>query len=225
MASLTEQIPAVVDSVEIFCEKLKKHAKKGDIVELDEMVIRLTFDVIMKISLYVPLSLRIAYAHIFQRHGHQLPTNPPHPRPRLRQNPNLALLLGPPRPPQPPPPLNSNPLQPPHQPRSRQRTRKALRRTKTRSREPHLHSRQEAEISHRSRAPILHPRPTQKLKTRKFLRKGEYWGSSGFSETRSVVYVHSDKSTPPLPLRRQRLHLQHPNLHPAPPSKTHPYPL
>ena len=66
MASLTEQIPAVVDSVEIFCEKLKEHARKGDIVELDEMVIRLTFDVIMKISLYVfsfPPSQKKAFSH------------------------------------------------------------------------------------------------------------------------------------------------------------------
>ena len=49
-ASLIEHVPYIVDCVEIFCDKLYANAGKG-IISLDDFATRLTFDVIMKVSL------------------------------------------------------------------------------------------------------------------------------------------------------------------------------
>ena len=50
-ASLTAQIPSIVDSVEIFCALLRETACNKTVVCLDDMTMRLTFDVIIKVSL------------------------------------------------------------------------------------------------------------------------------------------------------------------------------
>lgn len=49
---MADQVPTLVDFVLAFCEKLKTHAGKG-IVCLDELTTQLTFEIILKISLYV----------------------------------------------------------------------------------------------------------------------------------------------------------------------------
>ncbi|KAH8586510.1 cytochrome P450 [Bisporella sp. PMI_857] len=49
-ASLNEHVPYIVDCVEIFCDKLRTSAENG-IFSLDDFTTRLTFDVIMKVSL------------------------------------------------------------------------------------------------------------------------------------------------------------------------------
>ena len=49
-ASLNNHVPFIVDSAQVFCDKLGERAGKG-IVFLDEFATRLTFDVIMKVTL------------------------------------------------------------------------------------------------------------------------------------------------------------------------------
>jgi cytochrome P450 len=47
-ASMTDNLPHIVGCVQVFCEKLKENASK-DIVCLDELTIRPTIDVIIKV--------------------------------------------------------------------------------------------------------------------------------------------------------------------------------
>lgn len=49
-ASLMEQVPYIVERVQVFCEKLRESAGQG-IISLDDFATRLTFEVIMKVSL------------------------------------------------------------------------------------------------------------------------------------------------------------------------------
>lgn len=45
-------VPTIVDSVEDFCEQLRKHVNK-DVFKLDDMLTRLTMDIITKTTLFV----------------------------------------------------------------------------------------------------------------------------------------------------------------------------
>jgi cytochrome P450 len=49
--SVMAQVPSIIESVEIFCEELRKYADNKRVVCLDETTMRLTFDIIMKVSL------------------------------------------------------------------------------------------------------------------------------------------------------------------------------
>jgi cytochrome P450 len=51
MAATTAQIPAIVDSVEIFCQLLRAKATSGDVFALENLTRRLTMDVILKVVL------------------------------------------------------------------------------------------------------------------------------------------------------------------------------
>jgi cytochrome P450 len=51
-AAMLDQVPAIVDSVSIFCNHLQQKASSG-IFELEELTLRLTMDVIIKVSLSV----------------------------------------------------------------------------------------------------------------------------------------------------------------------------
>jgi hypothetical protein len=51
---MSELVPAVVDSVEVFCELLREHVDKGNF-SLDELATRLTMDVITKVTLATDL--------------------------------------------------------------------------------------------------------------------------------------------------------------------------
>lgn len=59
-------VPFIVDCAEVFCEKLGEMAKKGEVFQLDESATKLTFDVIMKVTLDVEVG--------YQRREHVLPT-------------------------------------------------------------------------------------------------------------------------------------------------------
>jgi hypothetical protein len=45
-------VPTIVESVEVFCEQLRKHVNK-DVFKLDDMLTRLTMDIITKTTLCV----------------------------------------------------------------------------------------------------------------------------------------------------------------------------
>lgn len=49
-AVMTEQLPRVIDAVDRFCDTLRERADKG-IFCLDDLTVRLTFEVIMKVAL------------------------------------------------------------------------------------------------------------------------------------------------------------------------------
>lgn len=51
-ASLMEHVPYIVDRVQVFCDKLRTNAGRG-IISLDDFATRLTFEVIMKVTLSV----------------------------------------------------------------------------------------------------------------------------------------------------------------------------
>ncbi|KAF2726749.1 cytochrome P450 [Polyplosphaeria fusca] len=65
-ASLVNHVPFVVDCVQVFCDKLRELAAK-EIFSLDEVVSRLTFDVIMKVALDSDIN--------YQRCEHVLPSS------------------------------------------------------------------------------------------------------------------------------------------------------
>ncbi|KAH8656052.1 putative cytochrome P450 [Tricladium varicosporioides] len=65
--SLMGHVPFIVGCVEVFCEKLKAEARDGGFVLLDELVTRLTFDVIMKVTLDADVN--------YQRSEHVLATS------------------------------------------------------------------------------------------------------------------------------------------------------
>lgn len=48
---LQEQVPSIVDSVEIFCSQLR--AREGTVFRLEDVATRLTMEIIMKVVLYV----------------------------------------------------------------------------------------------------------------------------------------------------------------------------
>ena len=48
---MTRQASALVDEVMVFCELLQDRAKRGDMFQLEEYTLRLTFDVIARITL------------------------------------------------------------------------------------------------------------------------------------------------------------------------------
>jgi cytochrome P450 len=50
-AYMLEQLPKLVNQGQIFCEKLRNHAMKGDLFQLEEATFRLTIDVIGLIGL------------------------------------------------------------------------------------------------------------------------------------------------------------------------------
>lgn len=49
-SSLTENMPQLVDSVQLFCEKLRENTGKG-MFKLDELTTNLTTDIIIKVTL------------------------------------------------------------------------------------------------------------------------------------------------------------------------------
>jgi len=51
-AALMDQVPYIVDRVQVFCDKLREHARR-EIFSLDDYATGLTFEVIMKVSLSV----------------------------------------------------------------------------------------------------------------------------------------------------------------------------
>lgn len=55
---LLEQVPSVIDSVEIFCEQLNK--KIGDVFYFEDLGTRLTMEIIMKAALDLDLNYRLA---------------------------------------------------------------------------------------------------------------------------------------------------------------------
>ncbi|KAJ4304988.1 hypothetical protein N0V90_000516 [Kalmusia sp. IMI 367209] len=57
-AYLIDQVPAIVDSVEVFCEQLGK--KMGDVFCFEEVGTRLTMDIIMKVALDIDLNYQLA---------------------------------------------------------------------------------------------------------------------------------------------------------------------
>lgn len=52
-SNINNHVPFIVDSVKIFCEKLRESVEAGNIISLDEFATRLTFDVIIKVTLLV----------------------------------------------------------------------------------------------------------------------------------------------------------------------------
>jgi sterigmatocystin biosynthesis cytochrome P450 monooxygenase len=50
-ASILHQVPKMIPEFEYFCQKLHMHAQAGDIVQLDELTIRLTLEIIGIVSL------------------------------------------------------------------------------------------------------------------------------------------------------------------------------
>lgn len=52
-AAMMDNIPFLVDSVQVFCDKLKEKAQDGGLVCLDSLTTRLTLDVIIKLTLSV----------------------------------------------------------------------------------------------------------------------------------------------------------------------------
>jgi cytochrome P450 len=63
--SLMEQVPYIVDRVQVLCDKLSNNAGKG-IISLDDFASRLTFEVIMKVSLLVQPLPSLIYPPLFQ---------------------------------------------------------------------------------------------------------------------------------------------------------------
>ncbi|KAI1351463.1 cytochrome P450 [Xylaria sp. FL0043] len=61
---MTQLAPAVADEVAVFCDILRNLAEKGDVVQLEEYTLRLTFDVIARVT----LDARLQY----QEHGSAL---------------------------------------------------------------------------------------------------------------------------------------------------------
>ncbi|KAI0811663.1 cytochrome P450 [Xylaria sp. FL0064] len=61
---MTQLAPAVADEVAVFCKILRNLAKKGDVAQLEEYTLRLTFDVIARVT----LDARLQY----QEHGSAL---------------------------------------------------------------------------------------------------------------------------------------------------------
>jgi len=57
-AYLIEQVPTIVDSVDVFCEQLKK--KGGEMFCFEELGTRLTMDIIMKAALDIELNYQLA---------------------------------------------------------------------------------------------------------------------------------------------------------------------
>lgn len=51
MGATTAQIPSIVDSMEVFCELLRERAANGDMFCLEYLAMRLTMDVILKVTL------------------------------------------------------------------------------------------------------------------------------------------------------------------------------
>jgi cytochrome P450 len=49
-ASLMGHVPYIVDRVQVFCEKLQASVGR-DLISLDDFATRLTFEIIMKVSL------------------------------------------------------------------------------------------------------------------------------------------------------------------------------
>jgi cytochrome P450 len=54
--SLVDHVPFIVDRVQVFCDKLTENAGRG-IISLDDFASKLTFEVIMKVTLSVPVLL------------------------------------------------------------------------------------------------------------------------------------------------------------------------
>lgn len=50
-AYLLNQLPATIDYVQIFCDKLRDHAETGDVFPLENIATRMTMDVIIKVTL------------------------------------------------------------------------------------------------------------------------------------------------------------------------------
>jgi cytochrome P450 len=74
-SSLTENMPQLVDSVQLFCEKLRENAGKG-VFKLDELTTNLTTDIIIKVTLDADLdcqrsenALASALRHIIRWHS------------------------------------------------------------------------------------------------------------------------------------------------------------
>ncbi|KAF2010892.1 putative cytochrome P450 [Aaosphaeria arxii CBS 175.79] len=63
---LMNHVPFIVDCCEVFNEKLRNEARKGSIFSLDEFATRLTFDIIMKVTLDSNID--------YQRSEHIIPT-------------------------------------------------------------------------------------------------------------------------------------------------------
>lgn len=63
--SLMNHVPFIVDCAQVFCDKLRANVGKG-IFSLDDYATRLTFDVIMKVTLDSDIN--------YQRHEHIIPT-------------------------------------------------------------------------------------------------------------------------------------------------------
>jgi cytochrome P450 len=49
-AAMTDNVPYIVNSVQIFCDKLKEEADKG-LIYLDDLTTRLTMDLVIKLTL------------------------------------------------------------------------------------------------------------------------------------------------------------------------------
>lgn len=49
MANLMEQVPSIVDSARMFCQKLEERAQKGTVLPLEDIATRLTMDIIIKV--------------------------------------------------------------------------------------------------------------------------------------------------------------------------------
>lgn len=74
-SNMNSHVPFIVDNVQIFCEKLRQIVKTGTIISLDEYATRLTFDVIMKVTLLVPYPATSSTRYltkVTQRFGYRL---------------------------------------------------------------------------------------------------------------------------------------------------------
>lgn len=56
--SLTDHVPFIVDRAQVFCDKLREKAGR-ELFSLDDFATRLTFEVVMKVSLLVQLRLNL----------------------------------------------------------------------------------------------------------------------------------------------------------------------
>ena len=57
-SQVTTLIPGIVDDVQIYLDKLKEHAEKGDVFRLEEETTRLTIDVIGKVTLDLQFNMQ-----------------------------------------------------------------------------------------------------------------------------------------------------------------------
>jgi sterigmatocystin biosynthesis cytochrome P450 monooxygenase len=51
---MTGLAPALVEEVAVFCKLLRDRAVKGNVFQLEEHTLRLTFDIIGRLTLYAP---------------------------------------------------------------------------------------------------------------------------------------------------------------------------